>query len=135
MLIVFQLLINTFTITPPTSSEELGLAFDPKLALMNHSCAPSALLQVNGAEATVIALKDIHPGDEITVCYVDPDLNVEQRRKELKERWFFECDCKRCELELQGRKWKGKARATEEEIERWGLVGGSRSAGRILGEV
>src|SRR5690606_28860596 len=100
---------------------------------MNHSCAPNALLHVNGAKASVLALKVVHPGDEITVCYVDPDLPVEHRRKELKERWFFDCMCERCTLELQGRKWKGKARATEEEIERWGILEKSRARGRIVG--
>jgi hypothetical protein len=54
----------------------------------------------------VTAVRDVNTGDEITVSYVDTGMDVEARRKELRETWFFECKCEKCKVELEGGKWK-----------------------------
>ncbi|HTW85575.1 MAG TPA: SET domain-containing protein-lysine N-methyltransferase [Candidatus Sulfotelmatobacter sp.] len=38
---------------------------------INHSCRPNAFLQTFGKRLLVLALRDIRPGEEITVDYVD----------------------------------------------------------------
>lgn len=126
-----RVLINSFSITPPTSLEEVGLAFDPTLARINHSCAPNARIHVNGAEATVLAERNVYPGDEITISYVDSEMNVAERRKELKERWFFDCKCERCMVELKGGTYIKDQQANENRD----LVEGPIRSGRIIGEV
>ena len=35
----------------------------------NHSCSPNALIQVEDGEISFFALRDLEPGDEITVDY------------------------------------------------------------------
>ncbi|RPA79014.1 hypothetical protein BJ508DRAFT_416216 [Ascobolus immersus RN42] len=101
-----MILTNTFAITPPTSDVQIGLSFDPLLAKINHSCCPNARIDITGKEAAVTAVTDVNVGDEVTVSYVDTEMNVEARRKELRETWFFECKCEKCKVELGGGKWK-----------------------------
>ena len=93
--------------------------------LLNHSCAPNCAeeattksssitaaphestgaphafsLTPGGACAVtpnIIALRDIHPGEEVTICYfpsIQP-LTYAQRRVELSRR-DFDCKCERC---------------------------------------
>ena len=38
---------------------------------INHSCRPNAFMQTFGGKLLVLALRDIRPGEEITVDYVD----------------------------------------------------------------
>ena len=43
-------------------------------AYINHSCAPNAFMRiVPGDKVAFFALRDIEPGEEITVNYRDPD--------------------------------------------------------------
>jgi SET domain-containing protein len=37
---------------------------------INHSCRPNSFLQTFGKKLVVLALRDIRPGEEITVDYV-----------------------------------------------------------------
>jgi hypothetical protein len=43
------------------------------------------------------ALDEIKEGEQIFISYVDPTQSREERRKELRERYFFECGCGKCE--------------------------------------
>ncbi|KAJ3742873.1 hypothetical protein DFH05DRAFT_1498352 [Lentinula detonsa] len=68
---------------------------------LNHSCQPnvsirhldqrSALFRI-----TAISLKDIEPGEELFITYVNPTMSVEQRRDELEQWGFGRCECARC---------------------------------------
>lgn len=62
------------------------------------------------------ATRDVKTGDEVTVSYVDVELGVEERRRELREVWFFECFCERCKVELKGGRWKGIEGEGEREV-------------------
>ncbi|HLL73834.1 MAG TPA: SET domain-containing protein-lysine N-methyltransferase [Pyrinomonadaceae bacterium] len=43
-------------------------------AYINHSCAPNAFMRiVPGEKVAFFALRDIEPGEEITINYRDPD--------------------------------------------------------------
>ncbi|NXG65258.1 SMYD1 methyltransferase, partial [Hemiprocne comata] len=47
------------------------------------------------------ALSKISPGDELTVSYVD-FLNVsEERRKQLKKQYYFDCTCEHCKKQIK----------------------------------
>ena len=96
-------LVNSFSITTPTTPVEiLGTLFDPLLSLFNHSCTPSCLLEFRGREVLVYALREISEGEEATIAYVDVEsAGVGERRRELKERWFFDCMCGRCKMEME----------------------------------
>jgi hypothetical protein len=48
---------------------------------------------------TMIARRTIHPGEELTIPYVDPSLPRSKRRPHLREVYGFWCHCVRCRRE------------------------------------
>ncbi|ORY23564.1 hypothetical protein BCR39DRAFT_348737, partial [Naematelia encephala] len=48
---------------------------------------------------TLLARRNIHPGDELTISYVDTASPRTQRRSELRESYGFWCTCPRCQKE------------------------------------
>ncbi|ORY22390.1 hypothetical protein BCR39DRAFT_551744 [Naematelia encephala] len=95
--LISALTINSFTLSSPSLSP-IGLAMSPITALFNHSCRPNAVVVFpnGGGEMNVVAISDIEPGQEILTSYIDVSLPREFRRKELKDRYGFECDCPLC---------------------------------------
>jgi len=76
----------------------------PKFSLLNHSCAPNAMRNVedeeDGVEVTVTAARDIVKGEEITIKYFSQDvasLTRDKRRVKLLN-WGFQCSCEICNL-------------------------------------
>lgn len=67
---------------------------------VNHSCEPSCGLR---GEVSLIAMKDLNPGDEITFDYAMCDVDVEG------EHWeAMDCNCgsKSCRKKITGFDWK-----------------------------
>ena len=60
-----------------------------------------------------------HP--EITISYVERDLNVSSRRSQLQRSFFFACRCRRCTEELRA----------EEEAATDGATAGTRPLKRV----
>ncbi|KAJ4480919.1 hypothetical protein J3R30DRAFT_2379715 [Lentinula aciculospora] len=68
---------------------------------LNHSCQPNIAVhhldqRTALSRITAIAMKDIEPGEELFITYVNPTMSVEQRRDELQQWGFGRCECKRC---------------------------------------
>ncbi|KAJ3824482.1 hypothetical protein EV361DRAFT_928852 [Lentinula raphanica] len=68
---------------------------------LNHSCQPNISIRhldqrTALSRITAISLKDIEPGEELFITYVNPTLSVEQRRDELEQWGFGRCECPRC---------------------------------------
>ncbi|KAI0697799.1 hypothetical protein BC835DRAFT_737993 [Cytidiella melzeri] len=71
---------------------------------VNHSCDPnisvrhldqrSALSRI-----TMVALRNIEPGEELFITYTNPGMPLESRRQHLLEWGFGLCDCSRCQTE------------------------------------
>jgi hypothetical protein len=72
----------------------------PIASLLNHSCYPNCIVIFKKSEISVIALRDIPKGDELTIAYIDPITNYAARQKDLRERYYFECKCEFCGLKL-----------------------------------
>ncbi|KAM1015906.1 hypothetical protein ACFX2A_046647 [Malus domestica] len=76
-----------------------GTAFYPLQSCMNHSCSPNAKAfkreEDRDGQATIIALKPISKGEEVTISYVDEDLPYEERRALLAD-YGFKCGCPKC---------------------------------------
>ena len=87
-----------------------GLLF-LNIALVNHSCAPNAILDTNKEEGTVEswcevkAIKDISKGEEITLFYETEGnhysyqkygCNAQERMMVIKEDFKFDCKCCVC---------------------------------------
>lgn len=75
-------------------------------ARINHSCDPCA--ELRGGEfvdctVDLVSRRDIEAGEEISISYINigktagraaTDRN--RRRRELKARYLFDCDCTKC---------------------------------------
>ena len=48
---------------------------------------------------TLLAKRDIQQGEELFISYVNPNLPVKERRRNLLEWGFGECNCERCVAE------------------------------------
>ena len=72
------------------------------ISRINHSCRPNAYLSWDAERGvgTVHALIRLNVGDEITIDYIDsPEewlQKGEDRQKELKSHWEFDCYCAAC---------------------------------------
>ncbi|KAJ1568987.1 hypothetical protein HK096_004620, partial [Nowakowskiella sp. JEL0078] len=92
-----------------------ALALYPNAVFFNHSCLPNTghiprrLNSLNSVpEMVFYALRDIKLGEELLISYVelahhtDVLVSVTKRRADLKEMFFFDCDCTRCYQEMMG---------------------------------
>ncbi|RDW60172.1 hypothetical protein BP5796_11778 [Coleophoma crateriformis] len=89
--------INSFQVKH--FNEMVGYCFDPLLARMNHSCDPNAEVSFSEHDYRVTALRGIKKDEPVVISYIDVNNDRDTRRKELKERWHFDCKCVRCEGE------------------------------------
>lgn len=76
--------------------EPLGVALDPKIALLNHSCEPNAYVTFQGGTAVIRAYRPIPAGDPILISYISVRMRHADRHRELWRRYLFDCQCARC---------------------------------------
>lgn len=98
-------MINSFTLVTPTY-DPLGLVLHPLPATLNHSCDYNAVVRICDAwqlpkavscRIEVLPLRDIEKGEEILISYIDATLPYRNRQDELCERYFFKCQCNKCQ--------------------------------------
>ncbi|ETO64110.1 hypothetical protein F444_18291 [Phytophthora nicotianae P1976] len=87
---------NAFSIANDVTNEAVGIGLFPEGALFNHDCDPNCVVSFKGQEMKVHVIKDVEPGQELTVSYVELLQSTKKRRTELKASYFFECHCTRC---------------------------------------
>jgi len=78
------------------NSESASVGIFPRVSLINHACAPNAVLSMHRGE--VLACRDIAEGEEITISYTCERVYAptELRQQVLKRGWDFTCQCARC---------------------------------------
>ena len=99
----------------PRSPSRSGAALAPVVALANHSCVPNCQVEATRADdgdgdgvgcgslrVSLVALRDVAAGEELTVAYVPVARSAEARADELASRHGFRCGCERCALERAG---------------------------------
>ncbi|KAH4926535.1 hypothetical protein HBI23_155750 [Parastagonospora nodorum] len=86
---------NNFDTTIDGVSQQ---ALFPEIAMMNHDCRPNAAYFWDEDMMThyVHALRDIQPGEEITITYIDNEKDRKTRNTRLKKNWGFDCGCSAC---------------------------------------
>jgi hypothetical protein len=52
---------------------------------------------------TTIAVRDIAPGEELTISYIDAAVSQAERQQRLSTSWGFECTCHQCTLSTADR--------------------------------
>ncbi|KAK4129138.1 SET domain-containing protein [Parathielavia appendiculata] len=76
-------------------SPHLGLF--PEVSKINHDCRPNIHYRITDFTHTTVAVRDIHPGEELTVSYIYGKTLHADRQKQLHE-WGFNCTCSQCTL-------------------------------------
>ncbi|KAK4677823.1 hypothetical protein QC764_302260 [Podospora pseudoanserina] len=102
--LVPQLWTNCVRLRGSSSRETVAFALELVTAMINHSCEPNAFAFLEKGEIRVRSLRKIAAGEEITICYIDPTVDVKSRREILMDEHFFECDCARCKDEIETQK-------------------------------
>ncbi|XP_054617718.1 N-lysine methyltransferase SMYD2-like isoform X2 [Dunckerocampus dactyliophorus] len=110
-----QVSCNGFTIEDEELSH-MGTAVYPDVALINHSCLPSVIVTYDRTRAEVRAVKDMKPGDEVLISYIDLLYPTDDRNNRLRESYYFTCDCQECKSRSKD-KVKLKVRKQSEPIE------------------
>ncbi|EXA29335.1 hypothetical protein FOVG_19159 [Fusarium oxysporum f. sp. pisi HDV247] len=85
---------------PCGSGATVGAVY-PTICFINHSCRANAhnSWNENLEQETIHAIRDIEPGEEITISY-DHGGPSTSRKPWLKEQFGFDCDCPVCRLPL-----------------------------------
>uniref|UniRef100_A0A8B9DJB4 [histone H3]-lysine(4) N-trimethyltransferase n=1 Tax=Anser cygnoides TaxID=8845 RepID=A0A8B9DJB4_ANSCY len=92
---------NAFTLSDQRGLQAVGVGIFPNLCQANHDCWPNCTVIFNNGKIELRALSKISPGDELTVSYVD-FLNVsEERRRQLKKQYYFDCTCEHCKKQIK----------------------------------
>lgn len=92
-----QLDLNSFNLTT-SMYDRIGLYMHPYAGLINHSCDYNSTVGFDGEELYVKAMRPIKKGEQIFISYIDTTTPYDIRRNELKERYFFDCQCTKCEM-------------------------------------
>ncbi|KAI1385499.1 SET domain-containing protein [Hypoxylon trugodes] len=69
----------------------------PEISRFNHDCRPNIHYRINNMTHTTVAARDIAPGEELSISYIELMLSREERRSRLRQ-WGFECACSHCSM-------------------------------------
>jgi hypothetical protein len=101
------LLSNVLLRTLPNSfswsdcyNDDVGRLCFPSASLFNHSCLPNAWAYTDDKSPSIriIAIRDIDPGEEICISYLNGGASVEKNRQTLSKQFGFSCQCDQCSL-------------------------------------
>ena len=92
---LFKISTNVFSITND-DLDVIGIGLYPGAALFNHSCAPNAVAVFEGTNLIVRSIQNIKTDESICISYIDLDSGPIDRRKKLRDSYFFDCVCNRC---------------------------------------
>ncbi|KAI9036710.1 S-adenosylmethionine-dependent methyltransferase [Aspergillus affinis] len=93
--------LNSFNMTNPLY-DQIGLYLHPFAALINHSCDYNSVVGFDGHQLFVKAIRPIQKDEQIFISYIDTTNPYKIRRAELRERYYFDCRCPKCEQGLDG---------------------------------
>ncbi|WVW81379.1 hypothetical protein I302_103371 [Kwoniella bestiolae CBS 10118] len=81
---------------PNLQVRNLPKTWSPPTSLPADLPPPMTAASRGTNKLSIIVKKTIHPGDELTISYVDQRLSREERRVKLREQYGFWCGCNRC---------------------------------------
>ncbi|VDM58666.1 unnamed protein product [Angiostrongylus costaricensis] len=101
--IIFELhcrdYINRHAISDKGYMKEIGKGLYLDLCAYDHSCRPNAIYTCDGFVATLRGLNsniDIRDRTSTFYTYIGLLDSLQQRKKQLKDTWYFDCLCERC---------------------------------------
>ncbi|KAF9135881.1 SET and MYND domain-containing protein 3 [Mortierella sp. 14UC] len=93
-----KLLSYAFSVTNLETTTAVGLAlYVQSMPFMNHSCLPNCVYTFKGSRVECRVIRDIRPGEELTISYIDQIGMTQERQKQLKEQYHFTCVCPLCQ--------------------------------------
>ncbi|KAF8947793.1 SET and MYND domain-containing protein 3 [Haplosporangium gracile] len=93
-----KLLSYGFSVTNLETTTAVGLAlYVQSMPFMNHSCLPNCVYTFKGSRVECRVIRDIQPGEELTISYIDQIGTTQERQKQLKEQYHFTCMCPMCQ--------------------------------------
>ncbi|KAB5585560.1 hypothetical protein GE09DRAFT_1071108 [Coniochaeta sp. 2T2.1] len=111
---------NAFSIT---LADKPWMGLFPGISRINHACKPNAhtrFSQQRGLSMSAVALRDIEPGEEVTISYAEFGTTYGQRQHALLHTWGFRCTCELCtsssEVLVTSDKRRGRIGEIREEI-------------------
>ncbi|KAJ1138366.1 hypothetical protein NDU88_004753 [Pleurodeles waltl] len=105
---------NQFMIISDTS-ENVADGLYLTMSLLNHSCEPNCVTVFKGRHLHLRAIQEIQVGEELTTTYIDPLMTTVERQSQLRRKYCFQCDCRRCQMHEEDDKMlSGDKKASEE---------------------
>ena len=104
MTIFGKITINSHGIFSP-SLELIGDGLYIGASVLDHSCAPNSIYVTNGKTISVRAIENIESFSDVRISYVQKyplfrsQETAENRKKELKDHYHFDCNCRLCDVE------------------------------------
>uniref|UniRef100_A0A8C5AW36 SET domain-containing protein n=1 Tax=Gadus morhua TaxID=8049 RepID=A0A8C5AW36_GADMO len=86
---------NCFTISDE-ELKEVGVGLYPSLSLLNHDCRPNCVVVFEGSRLVLRAVKDVCPGEELLISYIDTVSVTADRQRQLSDQYHFTCNCQCC---------------------------------------
>jgi len=75
-----------------------GQAIFPTFSFMSHSCHPNCSHSVFPNKTLALQAKmKILAGEEFTISYISPLQGLLKRKTKLRDKWYFSCNCDRCQ--------------------------------------
>ena len=93
---LFKCYCNTHSMRDFDSLQCNGMGLFDFGSRFNHSCDPNCSFYTRRGKLHVRALKDIEPGEELTITYCELYATRAQRNKKLYSKYSFTCTCLRC---------------------------------------
>lgn len=92
-----RMIINSFTILD-MDMNSIGSGIYIGASIIDHSCEPNAVATFDGKTINIRAIKDMPCLDwkQIRISYIDLMKTPYERQMELKENYYFLCQCDRC---------------------------------------
>jgi hypothetical protein len=86
-----------------------GTGLYPMMSLLNHDCNPNTSMEflADCNVVSLVATRDIHMHEELSIAYVPTEGSIEERHDGLLEYGFL-CQCHTCETEMTMAKKKKK---------------------------
>ena len=64
-------------------------------------CSPNLKKRSDKRGIAFYTLRDVHPGEELCIAYIDETVSVNERLESLQRDWFFTCRCTKCLREME----------------------------------
>lgn len=89
--------INSFSILNG-EMQTIGTGVYLAPSIVDHSCAPNAVVTFDGFKLRLRLIQELPTLDwnSVRISYIELMSSNHDRRKELKDRYYFDCDCRRC---------------------------------------